>query len=104
VTAADRDRATRDRLGDPLIEGVGSQMPTGWVWNLDKALDALLPVVAELVREGQAEAVREFSVEAADRALVLGRRGPSSVADWLLDLGSDAIAALRAPRIEGADG
>lgn len=99
ATPDDRDRATRDRLAEVLREH--PDLTVLWPGS-DRIADALLPVVAELVREGQAEAVREFYIAAADEATTFPRRGPNAVADWLLDFGH-AYNRLRASRTEGAE-
>lgn len=43
-----------------------------------------------------ADEVRDFYLHAADKATRLGRRGPNTIADWLLDIGHAHAADLRA--------
>lgn len=57
-----------------------------------QSADAVLPVVAELVREGQAEALEAAAVDSALPGIF------PSTQRWLLD----RAAALRGPRGEGA--
>lgn len=55
MTAAAPD-PFRDQLADTLVQAVGSQMPRGKVWNLDKVTDALMPVIAAEIARVQAAA------------------------------------------------
>lgn len=79
----DRDQATRDRLAEALLD-----VPYLGPLDRDRVFDALLPVVADLIREGQAEALET----AADD--MPGRPGTNPAQDWILA----RAAALRAPR------
>ena len=76
-----------ERLAGVLVDG-GDFTPA-----LARTYAALLlPVVKGYARME----VRRFYFDAADEALKLGRRGPNSVADWLLDVGrarADEVAA-----------
>lgn len=94
----DRDRATRDRLAEALATAqarphAAIPVPDGlYPSEIAAIADALLPVVAELVREGQAEALEEIAVDAKLPGIF------PSTQRWLLD----RARALRAPRTEGA--
>lgn len=80
----DRDQATRDRLAEVAVPILGGRLT-------HRVLDALLPVVADLVREGQAEALEE----AADDGISSSSNPPYPwvTQQWL----RDRAAALRAP-------
>lgn len=79
----DRDQATRDRLAGALLN-----VPYLGPLDRERVFDALLPVVADLVREGQAEAL-ETAAEDWDA-------NTNHVCDAPGEL-RDRAAALRAP-------
>lgn len=97
----DRDQATRDRLAEALT---AHDSPTYWGWakgylDPDQIAAVLAPVVADLIREGQAEALRAMAAtfEADARHLVGGAAYLQAAEDCRTE-----AAALRAPRGEGA--
>lgn len=98
MTAPDRDQATCDRLADVLL----AEMSEVWdflatrcdVQDVRHFATALLPVVADLVREGQAEALET----AADVLHDLGVRQVRADAFDSADLIRQRAVALRAPR------
>lgn len=95
----DRDQATRDRLA--LRATAVGDMPADW-WCpkreglrrdecryciAEYVVDALLPVVADLVREGQAEGERRvLDFLTADAERLARRRLFRPTADYLADL------------------
>lgn len=84
----------RTRLATVVARRVMADGPDGEV-DPGALVDALLPLVDALCAEAAADALRD----AADAALPLGRRGPSAIADWLLDCGAVYRAAqLHTPR------
>lgn len=91
----DRDRATRDRLAEALSDAWVTGTPPREL--ADRYADALLPVVAELVREGQAEALRA----AADSTDGCRRYGGLDLRADIADDLRDRAVALRARRAGG---
>lgn len=87
------DRDVQAKLEAALVEGTGSQMPPGHVWNLDKAMAALLPIVREYADQRAAEELRD-----AAEQLELHGRFDVPVPDLLLS----RAAALTAPLQEVA--
>ena len=58
--------AEREQLADALVAGVGGQVPPGHVWNLDKALEPLLPLIDRIANDRAAAALRA-AADACDR-------------------------------------
>lgn len=89
----DRDRATRDRLAEVLFR-IDTENHLGLAgMSYEAAAERLLPVVAELVREGQAE-VLEAAADGIGDWPGVGNAIRSSL--------RDRAAVLRAPRAGGA--